>query len=252
VTGLTRDDFSIRENGLSRDIYSFSEDDAPVSIGVVFDMSGSMGVVLEEARAALKAVLAAANPGDEAFIDTVSTRPGAYAPLTRDLESILRPFTLTRAAGSTALIDTIYSSVERLRSGVHSRKALIVVSDGMDNHSRHTKSELMALLMESDAQVYAIGFVDPSPGHGAAETMEKNRGISLLGDTCSNTGGILFRVRTNREITEASAGIGQALRTRYNIGYVPAPSQDGLWRRINVRVGRPGMRVYTRRGYHPL
>jgi Ca-activated chloride channel family protein len=251
VTDLTRNDFTVSENGIRRDISSFSEDEAPVSIGVVFDMSGSMTGVLGEARDALRAVLADANSDDEAFVDTVSTRPGTYAPFTRDVESILRPFTLTKAGGSTALIDTIYTSLERLRSGNHSIKALIVVSDGMDNHSRHTKAELMGRLMESDAQIYSISLIDSSPAHGAAEMLEAARGLTLLDDLCSATGGIGFRVSTQREVARASVTIGQVLRTRYNIGYVPAPSHDGLWRRIEVRVARPGMRVYARRGYHP-
>jgi Ca-activated chloride channel family protein len=251
VTDLTRSDFTVSENGIRRNISSFSEDEAPVSIGVVFDMSGSMTVVLGEARDALRAVLGDANPDDEAFVDTVSTRPGTYAPFTRDVDSILRPFTLTKAGGSTALIDTIYTSVDRLRSGTHSRKALIVVSDGMDNHSRHTKAELMARLMESEAQIYSIGLVDPSSPHGAAELLEKSRGLNLLDDISSVTGGIVFRVSAQLEVAKASATIGQALRTRYNIGYVPPPSHDGLWRRIDVRIARPGMRVYARRGYHP-
>jgi Ca-activated chloride channel family protein len=251
VTDLTRNDFTLSENGIRRDISSFSEDEAPVSIGVVFDISGSMTVVLGEARDALRAVLGDANPGDEAFVDTVSTRPGVYAPFTRDVDSIPRPFSLTNAGGSTALIDTIYTSVERLRSGTHSRKALIVVSDGMDNHSRHTKAELMARLRECDAQIYSIGLIDSSPAHGAAELLERACGLSLLDDISSATGGIGFPVSAQREVVKASATIGQALRTRYNIGYVPSPSQDGLWRRIDVRVARPGMRVYARRGYHP-
>jgi VWFA-related protein len=121
----------------------------------------------------------------------------------------------------------------------------------MDNHSRHTKAELLARLMESDAQIYSIGLIDSSPAHGAAEMLEMAGGLTLLDDICSATGGIGFRVSAPREIAKASASIGQALRTRYNIGYVPEPSHDGLWRRIEVHVGRPGMRVYARRGYHP-
>jgi Ca-activated chloride channel family protein len=251
VTDLTQNDFTVAENGVRRDISCFSEDEASVSIGVVFDMSGSMISVLGEARDALRAVLGDANPDDEAFVDTVSTRPGTYAPFTRDIDSILRPFTLTNAGGSTALIDTIYTSVDRLRSGTHSRKALIVVSDGMDNHSRHARAELMARLMESDAQIYSIGLIDSSPAHGATELLERARGLSLLDDISSATGGIGFRVSVQREVARASATIGHALRTRYNIGYVPSPSHDGVWRRIDVRVARPGLRVYARRGYHP-
>jgi hypothetical protein len=105
--------------------------------------------------------------------------------------------------------------------------------------------------MESDAQIYSIGLIDSSPAHGAAEILEMARGLTLLDDISPATGGIGFRVSRQREVERASAMIGQALRTRYNIGYVPSPSRDGLWRRIDVRVGRPGLRVYARRGYHP-
>lgn len=250
VAGLNREAFTVTENGRAQNIASFNEDDAPVSIGIVFDISGSMNAVLGPARAALRAVLDDANPADEAFIDTVSTRPGLHAGFTSDSVSLFNQFISRNPAGDTALVDTIYSAVQQVRRGIHARKALIVISDGMDNHSRYSKAELMSRLTEADLQLYTIALGSSEAGKKPIELREESQGFVFMDELATGTGGIGFRVRTGPEIEKAARTIGHALRNRYNLGYVPdSATPSGQWRRINVKVAGQGLRVYARRGY---
>jgi Ca-activated chloride channel family protein len=137
VNGLAKGAFMVTENGVRQTVGSFSEEDAPVSIGVVLDLSGSMRAVLGPAKDSLRALLSDANPADEVFLNTVSTRPAVTSGFTRDFGEVLNRVVFESAGGSTALFDTAWNSVKELRSGVHPRKALLVISDGMDNNSRH-------------------------------------------------------------------------------------------------------------------
>ena len=129
VNGLARNAFLLTEDGVEQQIRSFSEEDAPVSMGIVLDLSGSMKRSLGAAKQALRALLEDANPGDEAFLNAVSTRPRAYSGFTRDFDEILHRVAFENAAGSTALIDALYDSLKELRACVHPRKALLVISD---------------------------------------------------------------------------------------------------------------------------
>jgi len=159
VNGLASNAFTLTEDGAPQPIRSFSEEDAPVSIGIVLDVSGSMKGVLGAAKESLRSLIHDANPGDEVFLNGVSSRPRAYSGFEDSFAETMRRVDFESAAGFTALIDTVYSSLQELRHGAHSRKALVVISDGMDNHSRYTKEELMRLAVESDAQIYTIAVV---------------------------------------------------------------------------------------------
>src|ERR1035438_9652141 len=154
VNGLASNAFTLTEDGVRQQIRSFSEEDAPVSMGIVLDLSGSMKGVLGAAKESLRALMKDANPADEAFLSTVSTRPRAYSGFTHDFDEVLGRIAGENAGGDTALIDAIYESLQELRSGVHTRKALLVISDGMDNHSRYSREELLRRAVESDAQIY--------------------------------------------------------------------------------------------------
>src|ERR1039458_9783627 len=154
VNGLASGAFTLTEDGVRQQIRSFSEEDAPVSMGIVLDLSGSMRGVLGAAKESLRAVMKDANPTDEAFLNTVSTRPRAYSGFTRYFDEILSRLAFESAGGDTALIDTIFESLHELRSGIHARKVLLIISDGMDNHSRYSRGEVLELAVESDAQIY--------------------------------------------------------------------------------------------------
>ena len=138
VNGLASDAFTLTEDGVQQPVRAFSEEDAPVSIGVVLDLSGSMAPVLGAAKESLRTLMKDANPGDQAFLNGVSSKPRVYSGFTEALDDVVRQVEAERAYGYTALIDTIYGSLEQLRTGVHPRKALVVISDGIDNRSRYT------------------------------------------------------------------------------------------------------------------
>jgi len=250
VNGLPSDVFTLTEDGVRQQIRSFSEEDLPVSLGIVLDLSGSMRSVLGDAKGSLQALMQGANPEDEAFLKTVSTRPRSYTGFTQDFGAILSQVAFEGAGGSTALVDTIYSSLEELRSGARPRKALLVISDGMDNHSRYSKAELLERAVESDAQIYTIAVSDPASQYAKPITrMEEKQGLLFLDELASRTGGLSFVVRGQADIRAAAANIGQALRNEYTIGYAPAGSSTGKWRKIKVTVERSGMKAYARAGY---
>ena len=241
----------LTEDGVRQQIRSFSEEDAPVSMGIVLDLSGSMKGVLGAAKESLRALMKDANPADEAFLNAVSTSPRAYSGFTANFEDILSRVALENAGGNTALIDTIYDSLKQLRSGVHTRKALLVISDGMDNHSRYSREELLRRAVESDAQVYTIAVANPATQYAKPmERMEEKRGLLFLDELAAKTGGMSFIVHGQSDIAAATATIGRALRNQYTIGYVPGGSdRSGQWRRIRVKVADSGLKAYARTGY---
>jgi len=250
VNGLASEAFTLTEDGVQQPVRSFSEEDVPVSMGIVLDLSGSMKEFLGAAKESLRALMNDANPADEAFLNAVSTRPRAYSGFTVDFDEILQRVAFEDAGGDTALIDTIYGSLQELRSGVHTRKALLVISDGMDNHSRYSRQELLELAMESDAQVYTIAVGNgEAPFSKPIQQVDEKRGLLFLDELARTTGGMSFPVRSRADIREAAASIGRALRNQYTIGYVPGNGPSGQWRKIRVKVAGPGMRAYARAGY---
>jgi len=251
VNGLSSGAFTLTEDGVRQQISSFSEEDMPVSMGIVLDLSGSMTRVLGDAKESLRSLIKDANPEDEAFLNAVSTRPRQFSGFTRDFGDILSRTAFEGASGDTALVDTILLSLQESRAGVHARKALLVISDGMDNHSRYSKGELLELAKESDARIYTMAVSDPAKQYvKPMARMEENRGLLFLDELSARTGGLSFVVRGREDIAAAAAHIGQALRNQYTIGYVPlGRSRQAQWRRIRVTVAGSGMKVYARTGY---
>jgi len=252
VNGLASNAFTLAEDGAPQPIRSFSEEDAPVSIGIVLDLSGSMQGVLGAAKESLRALIHDANPGDQVFLNGVSTRPRTYSSFEDGFEETMRRVEFEGAGGFTALIDTVYGSLNELRAGVHPRKALAVISDGMDNHSRYTKEELMRQAVESDAQIYTVAVVtalNPIQSPKPVMMTEGQRGRLFLEELAARTGGLSFAVTGSADIAKAAAAIGQALRNQYTIGYAPSAEGGGKWHRITVKVVGSGMKAYARAGY---
>jgi Ca-activated chloride channel family protein len=250
INGLPRNAFSISEDGVGQPIRSFSEDEAPVSIGIVLDTSGSMKSVLGVARESLHSFVALSNPDDEAFLTTVSTHPRVWSGFTDNLDGLLSNVSYERAVGSTALIDTVWVSLDQLRGAKNARKALLIVSDGVDNHSRHTRGELLERASEADVQIYTLSVNDPPPNTKGVELVEEQHGMQLMQDLSARTGGLQFLVRSRSDIDQATAGVSRALRNQYNIGYTPGNGdRTGKWRRIQVKVARSGLKAHTRTGY---
>jgi Ca-activated chloride channel family protein len=237
-------------DGVRQPISSFSEEDVPVSMGIVLDLSGSMRRVLSDAKGSLQALMNDANPQDEAFLKAVSTRPRSYLGFTEDFGEILHEVALEGASGDTALVDTIYESLLELRSGTRPRKALLVISDGMDNHSRYSKGELLERAVESDAQIYTIAVSDPASRFAKPITRtEESQGLLFMDELAAKTGGLSFVVSGQADVATAAANIGRALRNQYTIGYAPNGGRNSQWHKIRVTVEGAGMKAYARTGY---
>ncbi len=250
VTGLEKDDFEVFDNHKRQTIQSFGEDDAPVSIGIIMDLSGSMTSKLIRARDSILEFIRTSNPEDEFFVIGFNDRPYLIVDFTNSVDKIEARLATVHAAHRTALLDAIYYGVEKMRYAKYQRKALLVVSDGGDNDSRYTENELRAEVRESDVQIYAIGIFDPY-----APTPEERFGPELLEEICDSSGGRLYRVDDLDEISDVAEKISTDLRNQYVIGYRPKNLvRNGKWRKVRVKVnpppGLPPLTVYARSGYY--
>ncbi len=261
ILGLDAGHFTVSEDQKQQSIVSFSSDDSPCSVGVILDISGSMRQTLGGMKDVAKAFLNTANPQDEFFLLTVSTEPDAVSGFTTDTQAIQRQIDSAPAGGFTALIDTVYLGLRSMRSAKQPRRAMLVLSDGMDNHSRYSKSELMRVALEADVQVYAVIVDNPSTEatipfrpamiKKAGDQAQEAQGRSLLEDLSDKTGGIHFRAGKADEAKQATAKIGAAIRNEYVIGYqAPAADPTGKWHRIRVKSDVPRASIYARNGYY--
>jgi Ca-activated chloride channel family protein len=250
VTGLEREDFQVFENSNGQKIVSFASEDAPVSIGIVFDLSGSMTSKLVRARESILQFIKTANPLDEFFVIGFNDRPELIEDFTSSVEDIQARLATVRSGHRTALLDAIYYGVTKMKDARHERKAILVVSDGGDNRSRYTEGELRSQVREADVEIYSIGIFDPY-----APTPEERTGPQLLNDLSEETGGRLFRVDSIDDMGDIAEKISTELRNQYMIGYRPKDlTRDGKWRKVKVRVnppaGLPPLTVHARTGYY--
>ena len=248
VSGLGPDDFEVFENKVPQRIEYFRPADAPASVGVVFDVSGSMGGYLGRARDALSEFVGTSHPDDDFFLIGFNDQARLLAEFS-DGDAVANKLTRMEANGSTALYDAVLLGIEQVRAGRHRRRALLVISDGEDNHSRHTFSQVRRALKEADVQVYCVGISGNGPGRGGLF------GQLALDSLAKVTGGKAFFVVTAAELEDVTARIALELRSQYSIGYTPAdPRHDGKWREIKVRVkplaGRPRLSVRAKSGYY--
>jgi len=250
VTGLEKQDFQVFENNGQQKIATFASEDAPVSIGIIFDLSGSMSSKLIRARESILQFIKTANPQDEFFVIGFNDRPELIEDFTSSVEDIQARLATVRSGRRTALLDAIYYGVTKMKDARHERKALLVVSDGGDNRSRYTEGELRAQVREADVEIYSIGIFDPY-----AATPEEQTGPQLLFDVSEETGGRLFRVDDIADMGDIAEKISTELRNQYVIGYRPKDlTRDGKWRKVKVKVnppaGLPPLTVHARTGYY--
>jgi len=253
VTGLERDHFKVFEDKVEQDIRQFSSEDAPLSVGLVFDTSGSMGNKLQKARQAVAQFFKTANPEDEFFLVQFNDRPELVVPFTRSTEEIQNRLTFTQSKGRTSLLDGIYMAMNQMKKAHNPRKALLVISDGGDNSSRYTESEIKNAVREADVQIYAIGIFEQMGAR--SRTPEEISGPGLLSDVSEQTGGRHFAVENLNELPDVAAKIGIELRNQYVIGYTPKNGgRDGKYRRVSVKLvqprGLPPLKAFFRLGYY--
>ncbi len=253
VTGLEKQHFRLFEDKVEQVISHFSSEDAPISIGLVFDTSGSMGSKLQKSRQAAAEFFKTANPADEFFLVQFNDRPELTVPFTTDTDKVQSTLTFTQSRGRTALLDSVYLAMHEMKKAKNPRKALLIISDGGDNSSRYTETEIKSAVREADVQIFAIGIFESMANRG--RTPEEAAGPGLLNELAEQTGGREYAVENVAELPDIAAKIGIELRNEYILGYTPKNTErDGKYRRVLVKLnqprGLPPLKAYFRLGYY--
>jgi Ca-activated chloride channel family protein len=270
VLGLEKEDLRLFEDGVEQKVTHFSNEDAPLSIGLLVDTSGSMGAKLDTSRRAVAEFLKTLNTADEAFLVEFSDKAELAVPLTRDAGAIQSSMTSATSGGLTALLDAVNMGLQEMKHAKNPRKALLIISDGGDNNSRYTSTQISDLVREADVQVYAMGVFEPSlsfglsgglssglsggSGSGRLGTAELD-GPRLLSAIADQTGGRALAATNLRELPGIAERIGIELRNQYVLAYSPQnPSRDGKYRKIEVKLQQPkalpALKARWRLGYY--
>ncbi|HEY1677660.1 MAG TPA: VWA domain-containing protein [Candidatus Sulfotelmatobacter sp.] len=250
VVGLDQDNFQLFENKKPQQIRNFSSEDTPVSVGIIVDASGSMRDKLDQVRDAVRQFCDVANPQDEFFLITFADAPQLVTDFTERPENLESDLVTTRSKGQTALLDAIYMGVEKLHNAKYKRRALLLLSDGGDNHSRYNEREIRSAVRESNVTIYAIGTYDRF-----VTTQEEALGPQLLSGLAHETGGQAFALSNVNEMPQVAQTIGTQLRHQYVLAYTPqSAANDGHWHKISVKLRLPKkflfLHVDARAGYY--
>jgi Ca-activated chloride channel homolog len=250
ITGLQQKNFQLWEDKVEQNIEYFSSEDTPVSIGLIFDATGSMLDNFSAARDAAATFLKGGNLEDEYFLVTFSEAPRLVADFTTDISRLQTNLLFTPAKGLTPLFDAVYLGLENMRHANNKRKALLLITDGQDNHSRYSFEDVKAFVKEQDVQIFAIGIVNPSGELALGET-----GRSIIEDLVQITGGQAFFPDSVDQLEDVCRKISSELRSQYVLGYHSTNEvKDGKWRKIHLKVNPPkglsGLLVHEKSGYY--
>lgn len=251
VIGLDQDNFQVFEDKKPQEIKHFSSEDAPVSIGLIVDMSGSMSDKIERTKEAIRQFCDEANPQDEFFMITFADAPYLTTDFTSDNDKILNNLMMTRARGRTSLLDAIYMGLHEMSNARYPRRALLILSDGGDNHSRYNEHDVTSAVKESDVLLYAVGTFDRY-----VSTQEEQLGPQLLQSLTDVTGGKTYTLTNLADLPAVTRSIGIQLRHQYVLAYRPqSRPRDGKWYKIHVKLQLPKrlhnlLRVDARTGYY--
>jgi Ca-activated chloride channel family protein len=253
VTGLEKEHFRLFEDKIEQTILQFSSEDAPLSVGLVFDTSGSMGSKLQQSRRAAVEFFKTANPQDEFFLVEFNDRPELVVPFTPDTEDIQNRLSFAQSKGKTALLDGVLMAMNQMKKAHNPRKAILIISDGGDNNSRYTESEIKNAVREADVQIYGIGIFEPVGSRG--RTPEEMGGPGMLSQVAELTGGRSYNVENVNELADIAAKIGIELRNQYVLYYTSKNQvRDGKYRHVNVKLiqprGLPPLKAFFRLGYY--
>jgi len=253
VTGLDQSNFQVYDDKVEQKIKTFSTEDAPISVGLVFDSSSSMSDKIQKSKQAALQFFKTSNPQDEFMLINFSDRPNLISGFTSKFENLQDRLVYVTSGGKTALLDAIYLGLHEMHKATTSRKALLVISDGGDNHSRYTDRDVRQAVRESDVQIYAVGIFEPLSSR--ARTPEEAGGPNMLAELSEVSGGRMFSVEDPDELPDIAEKISIELRNQYVLGYKPSNLvRDGRWRRIKVKLnpprGLPPLQVYARTGYY--
>lgn len=264
VLGLEKGDLRLFEDGVEQKVTHFSNEDAPLSIGLLVDTSGSMGAKLDTSRRAVAEFLKTLNTADEAFLVQFSDQAQLAVPLTNDAGAIESSMTSATSGGLTALLDAVNMGLQEMKRAKNPRKALLIISDGGDNNSRYTSTQISDLVREADVQVYAMGVFEPTLSFGLSSALSGGSsrlgtaeldGPRLLSAIADQTGGRALAATNLRDLPGIAERIGIELRNQYVLAYSPQnPSRDGKYRKIEVKLqqpkGLPPLKARWRLGYY--
>jgi len=251
VTDLKPEHFEIWEDKVQQSIEYFSEEDMPLSLGVIFDISGSMKEKLSIARDSAVSFLQTGNPDDEYFLVEFANRPTVTQDFTTDISRLRNHLMFVPADGRTALYDAVYLGLQKLQEGTHPKRALLLITDGEDNRSRYTYADVRDFIKEQDVELFAIGIVsDYNSGLASGRT-----GRAIIEELTELTGGRAFFPDSIYELPDICTKIAVELKNQYLIGYRSTNGiKDGKWRRISLKVhppeGMPDMIVRGKSGYY--
>ncbi|HLJ16679.1 MAG TPA: VWA domain-containing protein [Bryobacteraceae bacterium] len=253
VTNLTRENFRLFEDNIEQKITYFSKEDAPISIGLLVDASGSMSHKIRKSAEAATAFFRTANPGDEFFLIEFNDHPRLVVPFTSDSNLIYNKIVRARPFGRTSLLDALRVSLTQMKKARNLRKAIVILSDGGDNCSRYTEREVKRIMVEADVQVYAMGIFGSDSFRN--RTPEEINGPHLLTELAEESGGKHFPVERLDDLPGICTRIGNELRNQYLLGYIPVNSErDAKYRHVKVLLvapaGAPQLAVYHRQGYY--
>jgi len=253
VTGLEPDNFRIFEDNIEQEVVTFSAEDVPISIGVILDLSGSMGNKIGKAKQAALQFFKTANPQDEFFLVGFSEHAELLSPFTSNIEYLDGRLLSASPKGRTALLDAVFLGLSQMRAAQNGKRALLIISDGGDNNSRYNEKDIKRLVREADTQLYSIGIFDPFEYR--SRTPEELNGPSLLSEMTKLTGGRAFSVENLNALPDIAAKIGWELRNQYVLGYRPSnKAHDARWRKIKIKLrtpkGLPPLTAYAKTGYY--
>jgi Ca-activated chloride channel family protein len=251
VTGLEREHFQLWEDKVEQSLEYFSAEDVPLTVGIIFDVSGSMKDKLSAARDAAVTFLKMGNPADEYLLVEFSNRPELTQDLTTDVERLQNRIVFAPAKGMTALYDAVYVGLNRIKEGSNPKKALLLITDGEDNRSRYNFSNIREFVKEQDVQIYAIGIVDA----WASQFGTGTSGRALIQELSELTGGRAFFPGSVYELEDICTKIAIELKNQYVLGYRSTnESQNGKWRKIRIQItpptGLPRLNVRAKAGYY--
>ena len=257
VSGLKKENFKVFEDGIEQTISSFSQEDVPVSMGILVDLSGSMRTKVEQVTKAALAFIRASNPQDQVFLIGFNDQVELLQDYTNDIDEISDALENTVVTGGTALYDAIYLGVQKAHDGTEPKKAIVVITDGEDRDSYYKLEELVAKVQESDVQIYSIGFLNAVPdkglfGHWSKSIPEKAH--DALQQISEDTGAKSFFPKSIGEIGGIVAEIAHELRSQYSIAFASSNvARDGSWRRLKVALEPSSIatsnHIRYRRGY---
>jgi Ca-activated chloride channel family protein len=250
VNGLGQDYFQIWEDKIEQQVEYFSAENVPVSVGIIFDVSGSMEDNLAIARDAASTFLRMGDRDDEYFLIQFSDSPQLVQDFTTDIAQLQSRLLFTRAKGNTSLYDALYLGMEQVNRGINPRKALLLITDGQDNHSRYSFSDVREFAREHDVIIYAIGIIG-----GDSQQFSGFSGRAVLDSLADLTGGVAFFPADLYALPDICARVGMELKNQYVLGYRPLNlANDGKWRKIRVKMkrpkGTPNLSVRAKSGYY--